>query len=349
MSVHLKRISLVLLCLLLLQGLVWIGAALAQEEPPERPPLPPLEGGGAGGADREEHHDETAPKPPGASVSGFVYDYSTVVHPGGVSVVLDGGGWQAETLTDSRGYYRFDGLGSGSAILNLRLPPGAHPVVFDWPLWLAPGADLKVNLGFYWGDGDLLPVTVSGSLYNETLVAEVTNHMDHPLTGGKLRVNLPAGLRGGPAVKASQGVMNSYDAHEFQLELGELAAGQSASVEIPVRAGGAPGQAATAAQVIFTFNQQQSPFMAAVKPQAGPAPAGATPQARAQATTSASAGASSVAPPTPAAQPPAIQDGRPASPLPETGSNGPAARAPFVLAGLMVGLMALTGFRSLQK
>ena len=354
MSVYLKKISLVLLCLLLVQGLALTGAALAQEEPPERPPLPPLEGGNGGDDDDD---DDVAPGPPGASVSGYVYDYSTVVHPGGVPVVLNGGGWQAETLTDSRGYYRFDGLGSGSAVLNLRLPPGAHPVVFDWPLWLGPGANLEVNLGFYWGKGDLLPVIVSGSLHNGTLVAEVANRMDHPLTGGELQVILPAGLRGGPAVKASQGFnMSSYDAHELQLKVGELAGGESATVEVPVSAVGAPGQAAAEAQLIFTFDRQQTPFMAVVKPQAGPAQAdtpvktaAATPQASAGANPPASSGAAGVRPPTPPApHPPAAQAGRPASPLPETGANSPAGPAPLTLAALLAVLLAAAGLRSLH-
>lgn len=356
MSVNLRKISLVVLCLLLLQGLAWTGTALAQEEPPERPPLPSTEGGsgGDGGDGGDDDDGGVAPGLPGAAVSGFVYDYSTVVHPGGVKVVLDGGGWQLETLTDSRGYYRFDGLGSGSAVLNLRLPPGAHPVVFDWPLWLGPGADLQVNLGYYWGDGDLLPVIVSGSLQGDTLLAEVTNRMDHALTGGELKVILPASLRGGPAFKASQGSMSSYDAHELQLALGQLAAGQTVTVEIPVKAGGAPAPAAAEAQLIFTFDQQQTPFMAAVTAQAGPAQANtlaqaatATPPARTR--TNPPASAATAAPSTPAAPaPPTPAAGRPASPLPETGASGPGTPAPLALAVLLAVLLAVTGLRSIN-
>lgn len=368
MKTFLKRIGLLLLCLLLLQSLAWAGSVLAQEEPPERPPLPPFEegNGNGGGGDDNDNDDNgaAAPQAPGTgAVSGYVWDYSTVLRPGGVTVVLDGGGWKVETVTDSSGYYRFGGLGSGSAVLNLRLPPGAHPVVFDWPVRVG-GREVEVNLGFYWGDGDLLPVTVSGSLQGDSLVAEIHNRMDHSLTGGLLRVLLPADIRGAPSIQASQGFMKSYDSHELEVEVGELAAGKRATVEVPlspVQVSQSLRQDMPDVKLIFTYDQQQTPIMAAVNPQqlaraqAAPADMAAAPaappaapaQSQQPAAPPARSGQSTSgqqAAPTPSAgQPPDT-----ARPLPETGSYGFTAPGParLMLAVLTVAGLGLAGLWS---
>ncbi len=69
-------------------------------------------------------------------IEGHVYEF----HPGGrdgewfgvpsrdVPVVAEGITFKIEWGTDSEGYYYFHNLGAGPIVLNLRLPPEAHPI-----------------------------------------------------------------------------------------------------------------------------------------------------------------------------------------------------------------------------
>ena len=182
----LQKLGIVCLCLILLQTLLVSSYTLAQEEPPDRPDLPPVEDGDEppdrpdvpsngdnGGGEKGEDEDSSTPVPPGATVSGFVYNYSDMAPGGGVKVIIDGGGWRAETISEENGYYRFGNLGSGAGILNLELPPGVHPVVFNWPVRLHSGESLQLNLGYYWGDEPDMPLLVSGEISDNLLTVQV--------------------------------------------------------------------------------------------------------------------------------------------------------------------------------
>ena len=100
--------------LMLLIGLLPAGIS-AQGEPPLPTPTNIGEGGGNGGGIRGggNGNDGGTPIPPKARIFGFVYDYSNAAYQSGVTVVIDGGGWQVETVTDSNGYYEIGNLGIG--------------------------------------------------------------------------------------------------------------------------------------------------------------------------------------------------------------------------------------------
>ncbi|MEM7028593.1 MAG: hypothetical protein AAF629_03285 [Chloroflexota bacterium] len=110
----------------------------------------------------DDDSDDTPIVAPAGSIRGFVYNFSAGGAPeAGITVVLDGGGWQVETMTDSNGFYQFSGLGASQAVLNLRLPSGTTPLMKDWPVFTGNPIYEDVNLGFYWGDTSPMPVTLS--------------------------------------------------------------------------------------------------------------------------------------------------------------------------------------------
>ncbi len=344
MMTRLFKLSLFLLCLTLLN---WPGLALAQEEPPDRPPIPPIDDGGDGGTnggpvqdgDESSDGEEGPTQSFNRAVSGYVYDYSGYVWAAGVTVVLDGGGWQAEAVTDTNGYYRISGLGGGRAVLNLRLPPGTHPVVFDWPVYPS-GSEARVNLGYYWGNKSPLPVHLAGEVEGNVLSIRVVNQTDKAVAGSRLKVLLPAAIRSEPAIQAGQGSLALYDSHNLEVELGELAAGKEATVEVSLSA--VPGRESAWAdqniQLILTYDRQLTPIMAAVAPgmfmnQAAASPAPASGPARAISAT-----------------PPAAGSSTPIEPLPETGDTPPHLARILdlllpVLAGLGLSLAGLYGLK----
>jgi hypothetical protein len=289
--------------------------------------------------------------PPGMTVSGYVYDYSNRMRQPGIPVILDGGGWRAETVSDSNGLYQFFNLGAGSAVLNLRLPPGTHAVAPDWPVSLG-GVAMRVDLGYYWGDNPPLPVLLSGSLQDSNLLVQVENRTGDPATGGLIDVRLPADMKALPGVQLSQGTLD-YSEHRLRVTVGDIPAGTKATLTIPVQRAGAsllnrrsPGQAAplpqsTTAdiQVAFTYDQQITPQLVAIAPdQAASSAASAAPAAQVAAT----------ATPLPPAAAPTPQAATPA-PLPVTGNspedNGIVAVA---LPALLVLIMAAAGWWSLR-
>jgi hypothetical protein len=232
-----------------------------------------------GPAGEEADENGAPPPPPGALVSGYVYDYSRAARQPGIPVVIDGGGWQAETVSDSNGYYRFVDLGAGTAVLNLRLPSGAQPVAPNWPVTFGRGAEVRVNLGYYWGDSPPLPVVLSAEVRDSALVARVENHTHETATDGLVDIVLPAGIKALPAVQTSQGTVD-YGERRVRVTWSQLPAGASVTAQVPLQKIGAamapgrsPGRAAplneTAAnriRVMFTYNQQITPQLEVVDP-----------------------------------------------------------------------------------
>ena len=271
-----------LLVMAVLGGLALLAAAPPSGALAQSPPTPtnittpgttPIPGGGRGKGGGEEG----TPVPPGMGVWGYVYDYSARMRQPGIPVILDGGGWRAETVSDSNGLYQFFNLGAGSAVINLRLPPGTHPVAPDWPISLS-GVNVRVDLGYYWGDNPPLPVLLSGGLQDSSLVVQVENRTSEKTTGGLVDVRLPTDMKALPAVQLSQGTLD-YSEHRVRVMVGDIPAGTKATITIPVQKGAAslfdrrsPGQAAplpqstAKIQIAFTYDQQITPQLVALAP-----------------------------------------------------------------------------------
>jgi hypothetical protein len=240
-------------------------------------PTPTNVGEGGGGGEGRGGRQELPPGPPGALVSGFVYDYSKATRQSGITVMIEGGGWQAQTVSDSNGYYQFANLGAGDGVLNLSLPPGAHAVAPNWPVSFGSGADVRVNLGYYWGDNSPVPVRLSSDLKESTLSVQVANHAGETATGGVVDILLPLDVKASPVVQASQGAVD-YSEHRLRVAVGAIPAETGVTVEIPLEPVGTagfssrgPGQAVPLSQpssapirVLFTYDQQTTPQLIAV-------------------------------------------------------------------------------------
>jgi hypothetical protein len=338
-------------------------ASLAVSPPPgalaQSPPTPtnittpvtprPPKGGGGGEGGKEAG----TPMPPGMMVSGYVYDYSNRMRQPGIPVILDGGGWRAETVSDSNGLYQFFNLGTGSAVLNLRLPPGTHPVAPDWPVSLS-GVNVHVDLGYYWGDNPPLPVLLSGSLQDSNLLVQVENRSNEKTTGGLVDVRLSTDLKALPGIQLSQGTLD-YSERRVRVMVGDILAGAKATLTIPVQKAAAslfnlrsPGQAAplpqssAAIQIAFTYDQQITPQLVAI------APNQAASSAASAASAAPAAQVAATATPLPPTATPTSQAATPA-PLPITGNspedNGIVAVA---LPALLVLILGAAGWWSLR-
>ncbi|NJN92669.1 MAG: hypothetical protein HC875_00595 [Anaerolineales bacterium] len=260
-KVNLLKIT--LMCLWLLVGLNGLGVALAlAQEPEPRPPLPPVKGGND---DRGDHHGngdhDSAPTLGNGRVSGFVYSYSDRAYVGGVKVVISGGGWQAETTTDSNGFYQFGGLGIGRGMLNLRLPPGAFPVVFDWPVQIDDGADLQVDLGYYWQDQSVLPAIASGQISGQNLTLNVKNQTSAALQSSILEITSPVDLELSSAVTVSQGKTEVYSPYQLRFIIGTIEPVTSVTVNVPLKKVSGLSSEPEEAHIraVFTHDQQKPP------------------------------------------------------------------------------------------
>jgi hypothetical protein len=283
--------------------------------------------------------------PPGVVVSGYVYDYSNRMRQPGIPVILDGGGWRAETVSDSNGLYQFFNLGTGSAVLNLRLPPGTHAVAPDWPVSLS-GVNVHVDLGYYWGDNPPLPVLLSGGLQDSNLLVQVENRSNEKTTGGLVDIRLPADLKALPGIQLSQGTLD-YSERRVRVTVGDIPAGANATLTIPVQNAAAsllnrrgPGQAAPLPQaganiqIAFTYDQQITPQLVVI------ASSQAASSAASEASAAPAAQVAATATPLPPTATPASQAATPA-PLPVTGNspedNGIVAVALPIVLVLMLG------------
>lgn len=271
-------------------------------------------GGGSGSGGGGDEDDEATPQPPGAAVSGYVYNYSTGDREGGVKVVIEGDGWQVETVTDTNGYYYVGDLGFGRGVINLRLPPGAQPIVFDVPVWLVSGTSTEVDLGFYWGDKPPLPVLVSSKLEENLLTITIENRTSEPATGGVVEIETPASIRVSPIVNASQGQVIDHDSHQFRFDVGDLAAGDTATIQallsdVPslIQA----NQTVPNLLISFNYDQQLTPQLIETNPEPFIASLELPPAAASGTKGSVSAGRAS------AASQPASSSFVPATPQPE--------------------------------
>ncbi len=321
-------------------------------------PHAPKEGGGK---------EAGTPMPPGITVWGYVYDYSSRMRQPGISVIIDGGGWRAEAVSDSNGLYQFFNLGTGSAVLNLRLPPGTHAVAPDWPVSLS-GVNVRIDLGYYWGDNPPLPVLLSGGLQDSNLLVQVENRSNEKITGGLVDVRLPTDLKALPGIQLSQGTLD-YSERRLRVTLGDIPVGAKATLTIPVQEAAAsllnrrsPGQAAplaqsdAAIQVAFTYDQQITPQLVLIAPNQA-----ALSAASAASAAPAAQGAATATPLPPSAQPPlgtatlVSQAATPttqsatSAPLPVTG-NSPEDNGIIVVAlpVLLVLLLGAAGWWSLR-
>lgn len=281
------RAGIVMVMSLALVGL----AVLSIIAPPVRadvnavPPTPTNEGGGGPG-DRSSRDRSTTPVPPKASIAGYVYDYSTQARQGGVQVLLDGGGWQLATVTDSNGYYRFGDIAPGSVVLNLALPAEATQVTADWPLVVQGGEAYTANLGYYWGTTPLLPVALSGRFSGDTLILEVVNNTPEEAIGGVLDIRMPKDLQLAAGIYASQGAAAFQPGH-MELTLEDLPADQQATFRVTltrkVSAAGAGAdmfesfplmqRLSGQIRVTFTYDQQITPQHLVLDPNGAARPA----------------------------------------------------------------------------
>ena len=298
--------------------------------------------------------------PPGATVSGFVYNYSEAAYQPGVTVVLSGGGWRVETVTDSNGFYQFANLGIGSAVLNLQLPPGGHSVTPDWPVTLESGSHIKVNLGFYmWDAPPPIPVILSGSLSNNTLSVRVKNNTTETATGGQLEIILPEQLSKVQPPVVSQGVLDTTDSR-ILVTMGDLPADQELVLNVPlVRKAAAPApQTTETIQVAFTYDQQLTPQRVLIEsasvstqpapakpaqpPLAAPGAAAVKPEVGAQA-------APPVSGPVSAQEEPSVAIAEEPAAVPITGGAAPGADVvTVVLPALLVIGLGVAGWRALR-
>lgn len=108
-------------------------------------------------------------------INGYVYEFHQrgngewlAVPSQDVPVHLNGITFDLEWGSDTNGYYYFDHLGAGPMVLNLRLPPDAHPINPNVALF-SSGLDsgkpegfpsFTVFLGFYRGDNRPEDVTL---------------------------------------------------------------------------------------------------------------------------------------------------------------------------------------------
>jgi hypothetical protein len=346
------------------------------------------EGGDQGGGDDDDDDNGGEAAPPGsprAGLSGFVYGYSDGGFVGGVTVLFKSPGWQAEMVTDSNGYFQFRGLDSGTGVLNLRLPPGATSVTKDWPVRLVSGQETQVNLGFYWGNNPPIPVRLSASATGGQLLVRVENRTGDAATGGLIQIEPVEGVKVSLPVEASHGEVVDYSAYDFQVDLPEVDAGETATVQVQLEPTGdnfQAGRDAGLVRVLFTYDQQITPQVVevdltasdlsvplaeagvpqAVQPAAAgqetgqefaPPAAPSTPQAQSQPVPGAAAQATSAAPAvseteTQAQPTVATETGQP---LPTTGEvrKPVTSLTTVLLAGLLVLGLSWTGWKSLRR
>ena len=229
-------------------------AAYAQGNPTRRPtptiisPAP---------ADEEPEPGEP---PRNGTVSGIVFNYSAGQPQGGIGVVLDGGGWALETVSESDGSYIFRGLGRGPATLRLRLPEDATPVNPDLSVYTGHSLDVKANLGYYTGDESPVPVLltaeyapVEGVSDRLALSFQVENRGEVDVTGVVVDARLPSGQQIVSA-QTSQGWADAVGLRA-QVHLGNLAQGQKASVNLLIHLT-SPEASEKGVRATLTYDQQ---------------------------------------------------------------------------------------------
>jgi len=232
-------------------------AAYAQRPSPTPRPTPTT----VSPAPTEEEEEAEPEEPPrNGTVSGIVFNYSASQPQGGIGVVLDGGGWVQETVSEPDGRYIFQGLGRGPATLRLRLPEDATPVNPDLSVYTGHSLDLNVNLGYYAGDPSPVPVLltaeyvlVKGVSDRLALSFQVENRGAMDVTGVVVDARLPVGHQIISA-QTSQGWADAVGLRA-QVHLGSLAQGQKASVNLLIHLTSSEA-AEKAVRTTLTYDQQ---------------------------------------------------------------------------------------------
>ncbi len=200
----------------------------------------------------------------GARVSGFAYNYSNAASEGGVTVVVDGGGWQVETVTDTNGFYQIGNLGTGQAIIYLRLPPDSKAVTANWPLSLVSEANIQVNLGFYWGDDPPIPVILSGQMTGNQLSLQIKNNTPITATGGLVQILPPVDKKVSGPIVLSQGQVAAFNPRHFQINTNDIPPDEIVTINLQIE----QNQVMTTltdtttsqgVRVVFTYNQGITP------------------------------------------------------------------------------------------
>ncbi len=219
-----------------------------------------------------ESHKSTSSKssfmpPQEGAVWGYVIDYSNSGAPqAGVPVVLDGGGWSAETVSDSNGFYQFAGLGSGEARLRLKLPPDAHPVNQDWRIHTGSASPQATNLGFYWGENPPLPVVMTADAKKGSLTVTVKNQSGGDAHNLLVTVSLPPELSAAK-ISAPDGAEADAADHSATALLNTLPNGEQATFTVEVTADAADNT--SAAEVSLVYDEQLTPQQISVELQPG--------------------------------------------------------------------------------
>ncbi|MGQ9626705.1 MAG: hypothetical protein ACUVV0_07355 [Anaerolineae bacterium] len=108
--------------------------------------------------------EEKPGNPPGGSVRGTIINWGFRNEPR-LPIKLSGGDWALETLSDDNGFYIFNNLGAGVALLNplLSEASGLRSMITDLAIPLDFNRHLVVNLGVYGGPDapKVLPVELT--------------------------------------------------------------------------------------------------------------------------------------------------------------------------------------------
>jgi hypothetical protein len=223
-------------------------------------------GNNGGGSDSDDDDDDGPPLiVQSGTVRGYVYEYPSGAAIGDVMVVLDGGGWQAETTTDSQGFYEFAGLGEGFGVLNLRLPNNAASVAPNYPVNTGLPNPTNTNLGFYWGNTRPLPVRLSfaeatmTTPVNQDIILSglVENRTDQIATSLTARVQLPSGL----SVLGAQAPIGEVTLgdNEIIIQWDRLPAGETGTFNISARFNDARASETLPGYATLNYAEQLTP------------------------------------------------------------------------------------------
>ncbi len=201
----------------------------------------------------------TSEVPNRSAVKGMVYNYSDQRPEGGVLVILDGGGWRLETVSEANGTFLFGPLGKGPARLKLRLPHGTVAVNDNMPVYTDGLNEVEVNMGFYWKGRAAPPVTLTlekaqanASTGQNTLVWRVANGDSAQITGVTVDVRQPEGAK---VISSSNGEVSGNDG-QVVFSLGHINAGESATAQmVVIIPASAEGQSI---QAILSYDQQMT-------------------------------------------------------------------------------------------
>jgi uncharacterized repeat protein (TIGR01451 family) len=173
---------------------------------------------------------------------GTVFDWGKGNMPAGVTIVLNGDGWQVPVQTDASGYYAYWDIGNEVAFLNTSVPADREDLfslTSDLPVRIDVTGELVVNLAFY--PKGITPdplihlkmvASSSEAAQDEEVSYTITviNNWDQGINQVIVADYLPEGLTYVQA-SASQGEV-LYDRGLVWAELGTLAEGESATVTV---------------------------------------------------------------------------------------------------------------------